>query len=201
MIGLVRVRTALIIVALLAVAALGYAKVVAPSLEPRRFSEVVPGQIYRSGRVTPGALARVVGEHQIKTIIDLGASPPGSDGERREQKTAEALGVKRVSLWLEGDSRGDPNNYVYALRLMTDPAARPVLVHCSAGTERTGCAVILYRHLIEGVDLEKALAEATEKGHDTGNPHLRMMVETFKEPVRESLRTGRPIEGWREKMR
>lgn len=169
---------------------------VKPNLFPKRFSEVVPGEIYRSGKLTPAALARVVREHDIKTIVDFGAWPEGSRADRREAATAEALGVDRVRLpGLSGDSTGEMNGYVEALRIMNDPARRPVLVHCGAGTERTGCVVALYRMFEEGWTLEEAYAEADDKGHSPErNPHLRETLEKYTGLIRESLETGAPIE-------
>lgn len=181
---------------MLILAGLAYANVIHPSLVPRRFAEVASGKVYRSGRLTPGALARVVERHGIKTVIDFGADPEGTDPDRREAATAAALGIDRVVFRLEGDARGDPNAYARALAIMTDPARLPVLVHCSAGTERTGCMVILYRHLVEGVSIDDAYAESLRMGHDADNPHVRLMAEEFKDDVRRSWRSGEPIEGW-----
>jgi protein tyrosine/serine phosphatase len=36
------------------------------------------------------------------------------------------------------------------LALLDDSRSLPILVHCNAGAERTGCAVILYRHVVHG---------------------------------------------------
>ena len=186
------------------VAVVGYRGLVHPNLFPKRFGEVVPGEIYRSGKLTPAALARVVRGHEIKTVIDLGAwvedTPANARANAREQHTAEALGATRHVFTLIGDATGDPNQYVDALRLMTDPANRPVLVHCGAGTERTGCVVALYRMYAEGLSLEEALAEADAAGHDPGrNPRLRQVLETWSAAVFESLETGERIP-WDEPM-
>lgn len=163
---------------------------------PKRFAEVVPGQIYRSGKLTPAALRSVVREHGIRTIVDFGAWPEGSRADRREARSAEALGIERVRLTgLEGDSRGEVNGYVEALRIMNDPERQPVLVHCGAGTERTGCVVALYRVYEQGWSLEDAYGEADRMGHSPErNPHLRETLETYLEPIRDALVTGRPVE-------
>jgi protein tyrosine/serine phosphatase len=191
-----RPRPSTIIWSILAALALGagvYAAV-RPEFVPRRFGVVEEGKIYRSGRLSPAAVARLHEEKGIRTIIDFGAWEPESVEERREQRTAEALGITRHVFRLEGDSRGDPNAYVKALRIMNDPKAQPVLVHCSAGSERTGCVVMLQRHFHENYTPEQAYAEAQNYDHRPHkNPYL---IETFmdwKGPIRESLRTGEPI--------
>jgi protein tyrosine/serine phosphatase len=189
-----RVRWSLIAAAVLATSGVVYATVIRPEFVPRRFGVVAEGKIYRSGRLSPGAITRVHGEKGIRTIIDFGAWEPGSIEEQREQRTAEALGIKRHVFRLEGDSRGDPNAYVKALRIMNDPAAQPVLVHCSAGSERTGCVVMLYRNFQENVTPEAAYDEAQRFDHDPDrNPYLIETFTNWRGPIRESLRTGVPI--------
>lgn len=171
--------------------AVGYRDLVHPNLFPKRFGAVVPGEIYRSGKLTPAALAGVVEEHGIQTIVDLGAWEEGSRADRREQRTAEALGVDRIRLDLVGDATGDPNAYLKALRVMTDPESQPVLVHCGAGTERTGCLVVLYRMGEQGWSMEEVYAEADQSGHDPRrNPKLREVLETWSGRVLEAYATG-----------
>ena len=165
------------------------------NLVPKRFGQVVPNQIYRSGKLSTAALTRVVRTHHIRTIVDLGAWPIGSRADRREARTAAALGVDRVRFNLIGDATGDPNNYVKALRIMTDPSKAPLLVHCGAGTERTGCVVALYRMHEQGMSLEDALAEAIKAGHSPSrNPHLREMLNSWYTQIFDSLDSGKPID-------
>ncbi|MCC6676644.1 MAG: tyrosine-protein phosphatase [Phycisphaerales bacterium] len=170
---------------------------IAPNLFPHNFGVVEPGKIYRSGRLTPAALERAYHKYQLKTIIDFGGYEPGSDHDRREQRTARALGLKRYVLRLEGDGTGNPNNYVEALRLMSDPENQPVLVHCSAGTQRTGCAVILYRHIVQHRLVMDAFREAQRYDHDwADNPALLGMIAEYGDEVARAYREGGWIPGF-----
>lgn len=154
------------------------------TLHPRRFGVVEEGKVYRSGRLSPVALARLHERHKIRTIIDLGTYPEGSAGERREAETARALGIRRYRFELSGDSTGNPAYYARALAIMTDPAQQPVLVHCGAGSERTGMACIQYRHHAQGVPVERALLEAREFDHEEAkNPRLEEMVSRWTAPI------------------
>ena len=60
----------------------------------RNFGVVETGEIYRSGRLTPRMFRKVVGENNIKTVLDLGAYQPGSPEDLREQQLAVELGAK-----------------------------------------------------------------------------------------------------------
>jgi protein tyrosine phosphatase (PTP) superfamily phosphohydrolase (DUF442 family) len=50
------------------------------------------------------------------------------------------------------------------LRVATDPARQPVLVHCQHGADRTGTAVAIYRMVVEGWTREDAIEEMTHGG-------------------------------------
>ena len=189
----------LIVIGLMVTLAIvGYRNLIHPNIFPKRFAVVVPGEIYRSGKLTTAALNKVVRKHGIKTIVDLGAwvedTPANRRANQREQHAAEALGAERHVFQLIGDATGDPNDYADALRLVLDPTNHPVLVHCGAGTERTGCLIAMYRMHTEGMSLDEAYAEAERAGHSgSRNPHLRTVLETWSGPILESLHTGKPI--------
>lgn len=188
-----------LIVALLLAAVGWYARFgVRDHVWARNFAVVTPGEIYRSGRLTPTATRRVVERHGIRTIIDLGAYHPGSAEERRAQRTADALGVTRYRLDLEGDATGNPNEYAHALRLINDPANRPVLIHCAAGSERTGCLVALYRAQDQDLDIEASIDDLMAEANryrDTRQPDLRGMLLTWGERVLDSAETGADVRG------
>lgn len=187
-------RNAILIVGAVALGVWLWVGNLAPNLFPKNFGEITPGEVYRSGRLTPEAMRDVVETHGVRTVVDLGAWEFGSPGDRRERQTVRALGASYERLPLFGDGRGDPNQYVRALEIMSDPDAQPVLVHCAAGSERTGVAVGLYRMIEQGWTMEQAMGEAREFRHDPAdNPHVREMLETWLAPIEAALRTGETI--------
>lgn len=192
-------RKALVLLAIVLAVVAGvvvWKKAVRPYVIAKNFGVVVPGQIYRSGELSTTMLRKVVEENGIRTIVDLGAFAEGSADDRREQRTADALNVVRYRLPLNGDATGNPNYYVQALKLMTDPTKRPLLVHCNAGAERTGCTVILYRHLVEGKPIAEVFHEATEHRHNPGrNPNLLLVLADWGDRIAQAFRNDTLIPG------
>ena len=158
------------------------------NLIPRNFGIVTEGHIYRSGRLTPATMEKIVTANKIKLIVDLGAYEENSPKDVLERRTAEALGAKRVRFALSGDATGNPKDYVETLKLMADPANHPMLVHCAAGAQRTSAAVMLYRKAFENVPFEQSLEEARTFGHDPfDNPKLlTYLAENGDEIIRQA---------------
>ncbi|MCC6230674.1 MAG: tyrosine-protein phosphatase [Phycisphaerales bacterium] len=173
-----------------------YVDGVRPNLVPKNFGVVEEGKLYRAGELTTAAMRRVVEQHRIRTIVDLGACEPGSREDRRAADVADALGVERYRFHLHGDSTGNPNNYVQALAIMTDPARQPVLVHCGAGSERTGCAVVLYRAAVQRKSVPESYPETFEFKHrDEQNPWLRKTLEAWGIKILRAHAAGVQIPG------
>ncbi|MBS0190304.1 MAG: tyrosine-protein phosphatase [Phycisphaerales bacterium] len=177
--------------------ALFYAKVIHPDLAPKRLAEVVPGAIYRSGELSPGALADLAHKAHLKTIIDLGIAPDGDPRDRRQQRTAQALGLTRYKFNLVGDSTGNPNEYAAAIRLALDPKNQPVLIHCATGSQRTSCAIALLRLAASPSPTDETLTRViTEARGFDAKDKVEEVIRAFAPAVLKSLETGDPIPGF-----
>lgn len=162
---------------------------------PRNFGVVEEGKLYRSGRQTPAMFERLVREHRIKTIVDMGAFAEGSREEEFAARTAKALGVDRLVFRLEGDGTGDPNSYVRALRVIADPARQPVLIHCAAGAQRTSGCIMLYRNITQGQPLDKVYEEAFDFEHDPArNPKLWPYIYRWRDAINRAVKYGGTID-------
>jgi hypothetical protein len=158
---------------------------------PDNFGVVREGVLYRSADLTPAAMMKVHDRHRIRTVVDMGAFDVGSAKERVAADTAAALGMERHVFRMEGDGTGNPNAYVQALRVITDPTKQPVLVHCAAGAQRTSGCVVLYRNLVEGVEFDRAYTESLQHRHDPEkNPRLRPFLKTWIEQINRAYRSG-----------
>ncbi|RPI89378.1 MAG: hypothetical protein EHM42_03095 [Planctomycetaceae bacterium] len=123
---------------------------------PKRFGIVEPGKIYRSGQLSARLVRHVLEENHIAVVVDLTADAPPDPSECRDEaaeKSALAdLGIERRQHILLSDGTGDVTVYAAAVKSVVEAerAGSPVLIHCAAGTQRTGGVVALYRLLVQG---------------------------------------------------
>ncbi|MGH0029881.1 MAG: dual specificity protein phosphatase family protein [Myxococcota bacterium] len=129
---------------------------------PRNWGVVEAPWLYRSGQIHPRIIERVLRDEGVDVVIDLAKDDPRVESAVAEQQAVAALGVRKVDLWgLNGSGVGKVSAYVGALEEMVRAreAGEKVLVHCAAGSERTGGAVALYRMLYQGWSGDRAWEE------------------------------------------
>lgn len=186
-------RRARLTLALVAVTASGAALVyVQRRGMPRRFGVVEEGRLYRCGEITPSELEHVTRKYGLRTVISLlNPEVPESIAER---EAAERLGLRWVNVPLPGDGASTPEERERIKAALLDPATAPLLVHCAAGTNRTGLAVGLYRIHQQGWTVTEVLAEMRRYGfedrprHENLRQALAIEYETARVP--HPLRMG-----------
>lgn len=135
-------------------------------LIPKRWGVVEENVIFRSGRLPPALLKKMLRRHQIRQIVDLTFADPAGTAQKDEKKIAAELGIQYFNFPLYGSGIGEVRHYARALAVMTSAKKehKPVLVHCAAGTQRTGGVVAAYRVLIEKKPTAVAYAELIQYG-------------------------------------
>lgn len=147
------------------------------------FAVVREGVLYRSGGPAPEQLRHLVDKYGIRTVVNLRGQRVQSPWWRGETAFCGQRGLNMVDIEMS-DGAAAQANIVTFLDIVGDPANRPVLVHCEAGSARTGFAVAAYRIVFDGWTCDKALAEAVEfhfkTGHTTNQEYenvLRRLAE------------------------
>ena len=146
-------------------------------IEWKRFHVVQEDVLYRSGILQDWQLRNAIDQFGIKTVFSLTFT-----SNEAEQKTCDELGVRREFCYLPGDGVGPRDPYLRFIEVMDDPANFPVLVHCSAGVQRTGGAVALYRTFYQGWDFDDAIKEMIDKGNEGEKKQIDLLKE-----INESL--------------
>ena len=167
------------IVVLLAGAWVLWKNVVEPRVTPKRFGVVVDHSLYRSGRIHPSLLPKVLDRYGIDDIVALTYPDSAPQYQALEASLAAARGIRVERFGLDGDGTGNPATVVDALVAIHTAIARgdQVLVQCAAGSERTGGVVYLYRTLVLGESPDAAYAELLRYGHrPSRNPHLEAFL-------------------------
>jgi len=129
------------------------------------WDEVKPGTLYRSGQLTDRQFIEAARRYGIRTVVNL--QMPGEEA-LAERALAKRLGVDFVNLPMPGDGLGQEWEFREFLKIVDDPARRPVLVHCARGTCRTGAAVAMYRFERDGWSLEDVTAELRRQTYHYG---------------------------------
>jgi protein tyrosine/serine phosphatase len=106
--------------------------------------------LWRSGQPTrEGFLeAKRLG---VKTVVNLRSA-------HSDDRLLRGTGLRYVEIPASAFDIG-PDEVARFLKVATDPASRPVLVHCAQGQDRTGACVAAYRVVVEGWDRGRALEE------------------------------------------
>ena len=145
------------------------------NLFPKRWGVVEEAAIFRSGQLSPTQIQRQVQKHDIDVIVSLMSPLPGDPAYEAEKNAAEEHGIKRHEYPLLGNGTGDIKQYAAAIAKIHESvqAEKIVLVHCAAGTQRTGGVVASYRILVQGKSVDQAVEEMKQYGfRQNKNPDL-----------------------------
>lgn len=156
-----RHHKAILVIACLAVLTASGAVFYRKVLWWKRFAVVEPGVLYRSGILRDWQLRRAIEKYNIKTVFALTYT-----NNAGEQRVCDEMGVRRHFVYLAGDGVGPDDPYLRFLQIAQNPENHPILVHCSAGVQRTGGAVALYRILFQDWDFDRAIQEMIAMGND-----------------------------------
>jgi protein tyrosine/serine phosphatase len=164
---------------------------------PKKFGVVEPGQIYRSGKISPFLIRKILTKYGIKVIITLSGDSTSSSPDNAERKTAKELGIERLVFSMRGNGTGDIGDYAKAVAAIyqAQQENKPVLVHCAAGAHRTGGVIAAYRLIVQKKDVNFVRAEMIHYGFNPNhNTNLRVFLNDNMMAIAEKLKTMGVIE-------
>lgn len=128
--------------------------------------EVDPGSFYRSQQLLPEVLKSYIKRFGIKTLINLrGVGREEAAWYEKEAAMAKKWGVVFHSIPMSAVVLSEKQHLIELLSIY-DTAARPILVHCLGGADRTGEASALWVLEVQKKSKEEALKQlAITYGH------------------------------------
>jgi protein tyrosine phosphatase (PTP) superfamily phosphohydrolase (DUF442 family) len=144
------------------------------------FGEIDAGY-YRGGELD-GQDASVLATRGVRTVIDLRSD---GDYDQSEAGLVEDAGMKYVRLPMTTRTAPTATQIADFLALVTDPASRPVYVHCVEGRHRTGVMTAVYRMAVNGWTPERAFDEMKDYkfGLDFLHPEFKRFVYAYRPEV------------------
>jgi len=131
----------------------------------------VDAGIYRGAQPAPEGYLTLK-EMGIRTVINLRS-------RHSEKEEVEAAGMRSVEIPMNiFDVREETVRQVVAV--MSDPANRPVYIHCKLGKDRTGVVVAIYRMEMNGWALSEAEAEMQAFGFNDIWFNLKDLVRHYR---------------------
>jgi protein tyrosine phosphatase (PTP) superfamily phosphohydrolase (DUF442 family) len=157
------------------------------------FRTIAP-QCYRSAQLSPELLEQHIKDQQLKCVLNLRGDHGNAEWHKGELDVCTRLSVEHADIAFDLRKLPDPD----ALKELVDRFEKgpyPMLMHCRAGSERTGMAAALYCMLVEHKTLEEALATQTgwHVGHfrNTSNDAGDRFFEIYK-----ATSNGQNIKDW-----
>lgn len=135
------------------------------------FHTVIAGELYRSAQPTPAQMEAYVRDHGIKTIVNLRGQNLKSAWYSEEINTAERLGLQHIDFRMSASKELTPDKADQLVAILK-AAPKPVLIHCQAGSDRSGLASVLYSREIAGVDEATAERQLSIHFGHIGIPYL-----------------------------
>jgi tyrosine-protein phosphatase SIW14 len=137
----------------------------------------VDDHVYRGAQPTNDGF-KDIAERGIKIIVDL--RDIGEHSQADEQKAVTDLGMRYVSIPMQGMSTPKDKQIATVLSLLNDVTSGPVFVHCKRGADRTGTVIALYRIIHDGWDSKRALSEAKSYGMSAFQGAMRHYVTGYE---------------------
>lgn len=123
-------------------------------LATNNFHVVVAGEAYRSAQPSAADIAAYRDRYHIATIINLRDDTKGA-WYNQETEAARALGIAHIDFPMSAGSELDAAKSRQLVALMRG-AAKPILIHCRSGADRTGLASALFVAAVAGQGEEAA---------------------------------------------
>lgn len=112
------------------------------------FHEVSKDTLYRSGQLSASQFDKYIHKYGIKTVINLRGPSPQDKWYKEELASMQKNGVRHFDIDLTA-TKYVPPAMVDSMIMLASSAPKPILVHCKAGSDRTGLFCAAWRYKID----------------------------------------------------
>ena len=155
-------RAGLCLIAVLAISVGGWAGLLQLTGNIHAVSE---GKVYRSAQLNGEQLAETLKRYKIKSVINLRGDSVGDHWYADELAETAAQGAVHYNIGMYAKQEPDAATIKRILEVLR-VAPRPLLVHCSSGSDRTGLVAAMYKYFVEGRPAGEAEAQLSFRyGH------------------------------------
>lgn len=140
---------------------------------PRNLGPIAPNLVYRSGQIDRHLIHDFLESRSIRRIVVMSNYEFDDPDHVAQKEAADALNIEVIRHAMAGDGVGTAANYAAVVALIDESINQniPTLVHCSAGSQRTGGTVAAYRLLVQHADPDTVFHEAAAHGWDPHDDH------------------------------
>lgn len=128
------------------------------------FHTVEQGRVYRAGQINGAELEQAISSYGIRSVLNLRGAAPGEAWYDNEIAVSRTKGIAHYDYGISAErlvSVAQAEEILLAIR----NAPKPILIHCKAGSDRTGLVSALYL-FSRGVDAKSAERELSLRyGH------------------------------------
>ncbi len=117
----------------------------------------VDENLYRSAQPTKIQLEKIIKKYNIKTILNLRGKEHLKD-LKYEIEVAKQYNIDLISVSLKSRGFAEKKELLNLINILKS-MKKPALIHCKAGSDRTGFVSVLYLHIIKSIPIKKALKE------------------------------------------
>ncbi|WFU13438.1 tyrosine-protein phosphatase (plasmid) [Rhizobium sp. CB3090] len=135
------------------------------------FHPVIPGELYRSARLSPSELESYVRDNGIRSIVNLRGENKKRAWYDQEIDTAQRLGIEHIDFKMSASKILTPDRADQLVSILRS-APKPILIHCQSGADRTGLVAAIYSQQIAGIDQKTAARQLSIVYGHIGIPYL-----------------------------
>lgn len=126
----------------------------------QNFAVVEPNKLYRSAQLTTAELEQTIQNYGIKTVISLRGTPLATSFYEQQDIALRRLHTNFIPI--DMSEKYYPDEKVLRQILSAfEKSEYPILIHCRAGSDRTGLVAALYQQIYMHKSADESLEQLT----------------------------------------